>query len=103
MARSDRRPVFMRARRESHLKTQRNGWEMVSRCSSGPELLEPWQFLMLEPRNDGTSDGGATCSRWPEGGQGWGNVAEYLNEIRRLDLHAFQGLLDAVRHVLPYN
>jgi predicted ATPase len=30
------------------------------------------------------------------------NIAEYLNEMRNLDLDAFNGLLDAVRFVLPY-
>ena len=30
------------------------------------------------------------------------NVAEYLSEIRKLDLNAFEGLLESIRFVLPY-
>lgn len=67
-------------------------WETVSR----------WQFLMLNPECMGKptpQQRAASVIRLAKDGA---NIAEYLNEIRQLDLSAFEGLLEALRFVLPY-
>ena len=66
------------------------------------EAFERWHFLMLNPERMGQpapQERAASGVRLAKDGS---NIAEYLNEIRTLDPGAFQGLLDAVRCVLPY-
>jgi predicted ATPase len=61
-----------------------------------------WQFLSLVPQAMGQPvpqkrTGGAV--RLAKDGS---NIAEYLMSIRKLDPAAFEGILEAVRYVLPY-
>jgi len=66
------------------------------------ESFKRWQFLMLNPERMGhpTPQQRATSEvRLLRDGS---NVAEYLNEIRETDLSAFEGILEALRYVLPY-
>lgn len=66
------------------------------------DWLYDWQFLRLvpdamgEPRRQQRAAG--RIRLWSDGS----NVAEYLNEIRRLDPDAFNGILDALQFVLPF-
>lgn len=66
------------------------------------DAFDRWQFLMLNPERIGQPTpqqrAGASVRLARDGA----NAAEYLEEIRRLDLDAFAGLVDAVRYVLPY-
>ena len=71
----------------------------------GPYLrhaLEDWQFLALSPDAMGQplpDERAAGRIRLRRDGS---NVAEYLDEIRRADLNAFNGILEALQFVLPY-
>jgi predicted ATPase len=65
-------------------------------------FVSSWQFLMLNPERMGQpvpQERAASGIRLAKDGS---NIAEYLNEIRNLDLAAFDGLLEAVRWMLPY-
>jgi predicted ATPase len=64
--------------------------------------FERWQFLMLNPECMGHPSPEQRASRVVRLTRDGANVAEYLNEIRTTDLAAFEGLLDSLRHVLPY-
>ena len=65
--------------------------------------FDSWQFLIAEPDLVWASHRPQQLAtkrvRLPKDGS---NIAEYLNEIRELDKAAFEGILDAVRFVLPY-
>jgi predicted ATPase len=65
-------------------------------------FLESWQFLTLVPDAMGhplPQERATARTRLARNGA---NVAEYLNEIRERDLDAFNGILEALRHVLPF-
>jgi predicted ATPase len=66
------------------------------------ETFERWQFLMLNPERMGQPTPQQRATSGIRLAKDGANIAEYLNEIRKLDLDAFQGLLEAVRYVLPY-
>jgi predicted ATPase len=66
------------------------------------ETFEQWQFLMLNPDRIGQPMPQQRATSEIRLQKDGANVAEYLNNIRKLDLDAFNGLLDAVRTVLPY-
>jgi predicted ATPase len=66
------------------------------------ETFDRWQFLMLNPEQMGQPRSQQRASSEVRLAKDGGNVAEYLNDIRKKDPNAFDGLLDAVRHVLPY-
>ena len=64
--------------------------------------ISDWQFVALEPSGMGYPNpqqrtGGAV--RLARDGS---NIAEYLLSIKRLDSAAFEGILEAIRYVLPY-
>ena len=64
--------------------------------------LERWQFLSLSP-----DAMGQPVPQQRAGGRirlekNGANIAEYLNEIRTLDLAAFDGILQSLRYVLPF-
>jgi predicted ATPase len=66
------------------------------------ESFERWQFLMLNPERMGQPTPQQRAASGVRLAKDGANVAEYLEEIRKLDLAAFAGLLDALRYVLPY-
>lgn len=66
------------------------------------ESFERWQFLMLNPDRMGQPTSQQCAASGVRLAKDGANVAEYLEEIRKLDLAAFAGLLDALRYVLPY-
>ncbi len=64
--------------------------------------LENWQFLSLAPEAMGQplpEERAAERIRLRRDGS---NIAEYLDEIRRMDLNAFNGILESLQFVLPY-
>ena len=67
------------------------------------DSVQPWQFLMLNPDRLGQPTALQTGTRNSSNLEKDGaNIGQYLNEIRELDLSAFEGLLEALRTVLPY-
>ncbi len=82
----------------------------IPRFADGESLLkqiawdafEGWHFLMLNPERMGRPTPQQRTTSEVRLAKDGSNIAEYLNEIRTLDLGAFDGLLDAVRCVLPY-
>lgn len=67
----------------------------------GPHL-ERWQFLALAPDDMGQPVSQQRAAGKIRLAKNGANIAEYLNEIRKLDLDAFNGVVDALRFVLPY-
>ncbi len=63
--------------------------------------LGKWQFLLLNPQTMGEPfpQTRAGSVRLAKDGR---NVAEYLNWIRKQDISAFEGIVEAVQYVLPY-
>jgi len=66
------------------------------------EAFEHWQFLMLNPDRMGQPTTQQRATKTVQLARDGSNVAEYLNEIRELDREAFEGILEALRYVLPY-
>jgi len=66
------------------------------------ESLERWQFLMLNPERMGQPTPQQRAADAVKLARDGSNVAEYLNEIRTTDPSAFDGILAALRYVLPY-
>ncbi len=66
------------------------------------EYIGRWQFLSLWPQEMGQPlpqiRTGGPIQLVKEGS----NIAQYLLDIRDRSLPAFEGIIDAVRHVLPY-
>lgn len=82
----------------------------VPRLSDGESLLkqlawdsfDSWQFLMLNPERMGQPTPQQRAKSSVRLAKDGANVAEYLNEIREINVSAFDGILDALRYVLPY-
>ncbi len=66
------------------------------------ESFERWHFLLLNPERMGQPTPQQLATSGVRLAKDGANVAEYLREIRDLDVSAFEGLLDALRYVLPY-
>ena len=66
------------------------------------ESFESWQFLMLNPDRMGQPTPQQRAKSSVRLAKDGSNVAEYLSEIRDLDVSAFDGILDALWYVLPY-
>jgi predicted ATPase len=64
--------------------------------------FERWQFLMLNPERMGHPAPQSRASSTVSLARDGANLAEYLNDIRNRDLSAFEGILEALRYVLPY-
>lgn len=70
-----------------------------------PELAEfiaSWQFLSLIPQSMGRPVLQKRTAGNVRLDQDGANIADYLRDMRELDTPAFEGLLDAVRYVLPF-
>jgi len=68
------------------------------------DFIDTWQFLRLAPPEMGEPQPLTRTAGPIRLAVDGSNIAEYLREFRRIDLDgaAFDGLLDALRHVLPY-
>ncbi len=66
------------------------------------DVFERWRFLMLNPENMGRPQPQQRAASAIQLAKDGANVAEYLQEMRDTDVKAFDGLLDAMRYVLPY-
>ena len=66
------------------------------------EHIERWQFLSLVPDAMGQPTPQQRAAGRIRLAKNGANIAEYLNEIRKLSLDAFNGLLASVRYVLHY-
>ena len=64
--------------------------------------LDRWQFLNLSPDAMGQPVPQQRASDRIRLARNGANIAEYLNEIRKLDPDAFDGILESLRYVLPY-
>ncbi len=105
--RNDKGEVFINGRALARSEPS-NG--IFGRLRDGRSLLSyfqmvdlgTWQFLMLDPVRMGypvTQSLSRSIEQLAKDGT---NLAEYLNEIREEDLSAFEGIVDALRYVLPY-
>jgi predicted ATPase len=68
---------------------------------AGP-FLRSWQFLSLTPDAMGQPMPQQRAVDRIRLARSGANIAEYLNEIRERDLDAFNGILEALRFVLPF-
>ncbi|MFN0053376.1 MAG: AAA family ATPase [Planctomycetales bacterium] len=66
------------------------------------ESFADWQFLMLNPERMGQPTPQKRAMNVVTLARDGANIAEYLNEIRKLDRSAFEGIVDSLRIVLPY-
>ncbi len=66
------------------------------------EDMVDWQFLRLNPEVLGQPRSQTLAARRVRLATDGSNIAEYLNEIRQLDLGAFEGILRSLSYVLPY-
>ena len=64
--------------------------------------LDRWQFLNLSPDAMGQPVPQQRASDRVRLARNGANIEEYLNEIRKLDPDAFDGILESLRYVLPY-
>lgn len=64
--------------------------------------LDRWQFLTLTPDAMGQPVPQQRAAGRIRLARNGANVAEYLNEIRKRDLDAFDGILASLRYVLPF-
>src|SRR5947209_20193385 len=65
-------------------------------------FVEPWQFLSLAPDAMGQPVPQQRAVGRIRLAKNGANVAEYLDEIRRHDQAAFDGIVEAVQAVLPF-
>ncbi len=65
-------------------------------------FLGSWQFLGLSPEAMGQPVPQQRAADRVRLARNGANVAEYLNEIREFDRDAFNGILEALRYVLPF-
>lgn len=77
-----------------------DGESLLSR--QAPQTVTEWQFLMLNPDQMGQPTPQQRAGSKVHLAKDGSNVAQYLNEIRELDVEAFNGLVEALRYVLPY-
>jgi predicted ATPase len=66
------------------------------------QLVERWQFLSLAPERMGDPMPQQRAGGRTQLARSGANVAEYLNEMRKVDLEAFAGLFEALQFVLPF-
>jgi predicted ATPase len=64
--------------------------------------LQRWQFLTLVPDAMGQPAPQQRAAGRIRLARNGANIAEYLNEIRKLDLDAFNRLVESLRYVLPF-
>jgi predicted ATPase len=65
-------------------------------------FLENWQFLMLAPDAMGQPVPQQRAAGRVRLARNGANIAEYLNDIRKQNPDAFNGLVEALRYVLPF-
>jgi predicted ATPase len=66
------------------------------------KIVESWQFLSLDPGRMGMPARQTMPPRPGKLHRDGSNLGQYLWEIRERDLAAFEGILDALRFVLPF-
>jgi predicted ATPase len=64
--------------------------------------LESWQFLALRADTMGQPVPQQRAAGRIRLAKNGANIAEYLNEIRRLNLEAFNGILQSLQYALPF-
>lgn len=79
-----------------------DGRSMLREVANLSSFLERWQFLKLIPDAMGQPIPQQRATSRVRLATNGANVAEYLNEIRDRDLGAFNGILEALRYVLPF-
>jgi predicted ATPase len=84
----------------AHLSRLADGESMHKRFAW--ESFERWQFLRLNPDQMGHPTPQQRAARFVKLAQDGSNVAAYLHALREMDRAAFDDLLEAIRHVLPY-
>ena len=65
-------------------------------------LVWTWQFLALNPWSAGTPCEFEQVHEWTSLNSDGSNIAEYLLDIRRQDVDAFDGIVETLQFVLPY-
>lgn len=87
----------------SRPRTSKRGLGESVVFGDGREFVAGWQFLRLNPEQMGKPTPqlltGPTAKLHPDGS----NVAQYVWQIRTRDLSAFEGMIEALKYVLPYS
>jgi predicted ATPase len=76
-------------------------WGSLHRDELG-RWLSSWQFLELVPSAMGDPQPQTRTRGRIQLARNGSNIAEYLNEIRKLDEGAYKGVFEALQFVLPY-
>lgn len=66
-----------------------------------PEMAD-WQFLALNPDSMGQPKRPRRATKRVHLERDGSNIAEYLNEIKELNLSSFLGIVESLSYVLPY-
>lgn len=66
------------------------------------EYIQAWQFLTLSPQAMGSPVPQTRTRGRIQLVKDGANIAEYLLDIRNRDLAAFEGIVETLKHILPY-
>jgi predicted ATPase len=66
------------------------------------DYIDPWQFLGLAPQSMGSPVPQTRTRGKIQLAKDGSNIAEYLLDIRELDLTAFEGIVETLKYVLPF-
>lgn len=95
-------PSLTRDKIEEFVLTGHLGSNAKERFAAHREITERWQFLSLVPQHMMPPVPRKTTSgrvRLADDGR---NIAEYLEEIRAADAAAFEGIVEALKFVVPF-
>lgn len=96
---NNRSPAF--SFKPTQMAPQFGDGQSILKDMAGP-ALESWQFLSLTPDAMGQPVPQQRAAGRIRLARNGANLAEYLNEMRKLDRDSFSALLDTLRFVLPY-
>lgn len=79
-----------------------DGESVVGRSKQLYDFVQDWQFVALNPHIMGQPSPRRRAGGHIHLTRDGANIAEYLLDIRRLDVAAFEGLLETLQYVLSY-
>ena len=65
-------------------------------------FIGKWQFLTLWPQSIGDPKPRTRTGGWIRLSKDGGNIAEYFLDIRNRDIGAFNGIVEALKYILPF-
>lgn len=79
-----------------------NGESLLQYAHDLASFIEKWQFVLLNPQSMGDPIPQKRTGGPIHLNKDGSNIAEYLLSIRKLDLYAFEGIIESLQVVLPY-